>query len=91
MYTLKSDKSAYLRVRRGVTQGDIERIFRFPVCRDVFEGAIIKILPPPSGFCYALPGDDYAAIASREGVERERLEMYNGNQPVYPSKKIWLP
>ena len=91
MILLCLEKGKYLRVRRGVQKRDIERAFGFPVSAEVYEGAILPVLPAPSGFCYALPGDSYLSIAIRESVDVEELKKLNGFAPIYPTKKIWLP
>ena len=91
MFLLYLERSGFIRVRKGVKRCDIERTFCFPVNAEVYNGAVIPVLPEPKGYCYALPCDDYASIASREGVEEEELKKLNGNAPVYPTKKIWLP
>lgn len=91
MFTLILERGRYIRVRGNVRKCDIEREFCFPVNTEVFEGAIIPVLPEPQGYCYAQPCDSYASVAEREGVSEEELKKLNGGSPVYPSKKIWLP
>ena len=91
MITLYLERGNYIRVRSGVSKSDLERTFSFPVHGQVFAGAIIPVLPEPDGYCYALPSDSYSLIAEREGVDEERLKKLNGNSPLYPSKKVWLP
>lgn len=91
MFSLKLERGKYIRVRGGVDKSDIERVFAFPVNCKTFNGAIISVLPMPRGFCYALPYDTYGKIAKRERVNEERLALLNGNSPLYPTKKVWLP
>ena len=91
MITLCLEKGAYFRVRKGVDKRDIERVFDCPVHSEVYVGAIIALPPEPSGFCYALPAEDYSSIAIREGVDEEELKKLNGFSPLYPTKKVWLP
>lgn len=80
-----------MRVRRGVTKNMLESAFGCPVAGSVFEGAILPLLPPPAGFCYAQPWDSYESIAARENVAVEELKELNGEAPLYPTRKIWLP
>jgi len=91
MFTLLLERGRYLKVRSGVSKSDIERDFSFPVHDEIFTGAIILIAPRPKGYCYALPGDSYESIAKRQGADCEEIKRYNGNNPLYPSKKVWLP
>ena len=91
MFTLYLERGRYIRVRSGVTKRDIEREFSFPVHAEVFAGAVIAVLPEPNGYCYALPCDDYNAIAQREGVDEGELKKLNASSPIYPAKKVWLP
>ena len=91
MFTLYLERGSYIRVRGGVQKCDIEREFSFPVNAEVFEGAIITVLPEPQDYCFARPFESYASIAEREGVSEEELKKLNGNSPLYPSKKVWLP
>ena len=91
MILLCLERGAYLRVRKGVKKCDIEREFSFPVNAEVYAGAIIPVLPEPGGYCYAIAGDSYSTIAKREGADVEELKKLNGDAPLYPTKKIWLP
>ena len=91
MIALCLERGEYLRVRKGVRKSDIERAFAFPVNAEVYEGAIISVLPEPSGYCHALVGDSYFSVAQREGVDEKELKRLNGFSPIYPTKKIWLP
>ena len=91
MILLSLERGAYLRVRKGVDKHDIERAFNFPINCEVYEGAIIPVMRAPRGFCYALAGDSYCAIAKREGVDEEELKRLNGNCALYPTKKVWIP
>lgn len=91
MFLLELERGPYLRVRGGVKKSDIERAFAFPVNGEVYEGAVVCVLPPAGGFCIARPGDDYNAIAQREGVDCAELEKLNNGAPLYASKKVWLP
>ena len=91
MIALYLERGLYLRVRKGVQKRDIERAFAFPVNAEVYDGAVIPVLPEPSGYCYALVGDSYSSVAQREGISEEELKKLNGFSPIYPTKKIWLP
>ncbi len=90
MIMLFRERGAYIRVGRGVCAKDIERAFGFRAGA-TFSGAVIPLPKSSGGFCYAQVGDDYRTIAMRTGVDEREIEKLNGGEPVYPSKKIWLP
>ena len=80
MFTLILERGSYIRVRGNVKKCDIEREFSFSVNAEVFEGAIIAVLPQPQGYCYARPCDSYASIAEREGVGEEELKKLHSDE-----------
>lgn len=76
-------------MRRGMDGGEISRRFCCPVAEDVEEGQIVLIFGCRR--ISARVGDSYASIAAREGVREEDILRLNGDKPVYPSRRIWLP
>ncbi len=90
MFSLELARCGYLRVRKGVTAGDIEAAFCCPV-GEVCVGLIIKIPLKPLKIIRAEVGDDYKKIAAKHRIDEEELKKLNGNKPVYPTKKIYLP
>lgn len=89
MFTLKTERGKYLRVRRGVSQEDVIGQFSCPV-NGLFCGAILS-LGKPTRYCYARVGDSYEKIARREGVDEDKLRSLNGGAVIYPTLRIWLP
>lgn len=90
MLTLIIERGAYLRVRKGMDGESISSVFDCPVPDNVGEGQIISVR---SGCrkVYAAVGDSYATIARRTGCSEEEIARLNGQSPVYPTKKVWLP
>ena len=89
MFLLATERGKYLRVRKNVTANDVISTFSCPA-EQTFCGQIIAITPPKR-FVYALAGDTYALIASREGVREKSLRELNGNKALYPTARVWLP
>ena len=91
MFTLVTDRSKYFRVKRGQSAADIEKVFGIPVNGEVFSG---KIIPLNSGkfvrYCAAV-GDTYRTVALKFGVDEGLLKEVNGNAPVYPTRKLFVP
>lgn len=90
MFALKLARCGYLRVRKGVTAVEIEAAFCCPV-GEACSGQIIKIPSIPLKVIRAEVGDDYKKIAEKHCLDEEELKKLNGNKPVYPTKKIYLP
>lgn len=90
MFSLKLERGRYLRVRAGTEKCDVVSTFHCPVTGEIFCGAIIP-LGDEKRYCYALVGDTYAKIAAREGVGEAELKKLNGDRPVYPAARVWLP
>lgn len=85
---LKTEKSRFYRVKKGQTASLIEKTLNIPAgC--AFAGAIIPLRDFSQ---YTVqPFDTYASIAASLGIEEERLKEANGNRPLYPSRKIFIP
>ena len=90
MFTLVTDRSKYLRIRRNVAPCEVERLFKIPVCGETFAGRIIELTPPCEVYVVR-PAETYASISLKTGVEREELEKLNGFKPIYPSCKLFVP
>ena len=89
MFSLVTERSKYLRIRKNVTKEDVISAFSVPV-KEVFCGQIIP-LSAPARYCYALAVDTYRKIAEREKTDEETLRRLNDNVNVYPTLRIWLP
>lgn len=90
MLTLKNEKCRYLRVRKGMDGEVISSRLNCPVPQVLKEGQIIRIYHN-CRYVSARVGDSYGAIARREGVDEGQLLRLNGECPVYPTRRIWLP
>lgn len=91
MFTLETDKSKYFRVKRGQSAKEIERFFNLPVNGEVFGGRIIYLTDENFVSYTATVGDTYKTIALKFGADEEKLKNLNGNKPVYPTCKIFVP
>ena len=89
MFTLVSEKSKYVRVRRGVELTDLEKELKAPV-KEVFAGEIV-----PRGeemlLYVAKPLENYAVIARKFGVGESELKDANFARPVYPTCRLYVP
>lgn len=76
------------RVKRGQTKGEIEGELSTPV-NECFEGAVI---PVTRCLVHAVaPFETYGGIAAKYGVGEEELKSFNGNRPLYPSSRVFIP
>ena len=91
MFTLITDRSRYFKVKRGQSRKDIEGVLNTPVREEPFAGRIIKVEEEPIFAVTADVGDSYRTIAVNHGVPELYLKELNGNKPVYPTCKIFVP
>lgn len=91
MFTLVTDRSKYFRVKRGQSAGDIEKVLKTPVSGCVFEGRIIEVAEGNFTLYTARVGDTYRTVALKFGADEEKLKRANGNKPVYPTCKLFVP
>lgn len=76
------------RVKSGQTAQEVEYALGCPA-NSCFEGAVIAV--ERCSVHVAGPFESYKAIAARYGVEEEALKNFNGNRPIYPTCKIYIP
>ena len=85
---LQLETARFYRVKRGQTARQIEKVLNIPA-NCCFEGAIIvveKCTP------YVVqPFETYASIAKKFRTEEAALKKFNGNRPLYPACKIFIP
>ena len=91
MFTLVTDRSKYFRVKRGQSAGEIEKVLKTPVNGSVFEGRIIEVGDKNLTAYTAQVGDTYRTVALKFGTDEEKLKKANGNKPVYPTCKLFVP
>ncbi len=91
MFTLVTDRNKYFRVKRGQCARDIESHFGVPVLGGAFAGRIIEVGDKTYSRYTADVGDTYRTVALKFGVDEKLLEEANGNAPVYPTKKLFVP
>ncbi len=91
MFTLVTDRSKYFRVKRGQCAKEIENVFDFPVNGRAFAGAIVVIGEKNLVRYTAKVGDTYRTVALKFGTDEDRLKSINGNKPVYPTCKLFVP
>ena len=90
MFSLVTERGKYLRIRGEVKESEVISALGCPFSGDLFQGAVIKILPPKR-CVYATVGDTYAKIAARERVDEAQLKSLNGDKTLYPTMRVWLP
>lgn len=91
MFTLVLERSGFVRVRRGVTAAEVEKTFSCPVAGALRAGSLVKITPYPlKEYCVGV-GETYSSVASKAGIDAERLKKINGGRALYPTVKIYLP
>ena len=91
MFTLITDKSRYFKIKRGQSAREIEEILNTPVRGKVFAGRIIRV--PSERLCQVTAGvgDSYKTLALKYGVPESKLREINGEKPVYPTCRIFVP
>ena len=88
MQKLILDRRQYYRVKRGQSAREIEKTLECPA-NDCFSGAIIST---ENCTLYTVqPFETYASIASKYSLNGEKLKEFNGNRPLYPSCRIFIP
>ncbi len=91
MFTLVLERSSYVRLRRGVSAADVEKTFSCPVAGDLRAGSVVKITPYPlKPYCVGV-GETYSSVASKAGIDAEKLKKINGGRALYPTVRIYLP
>lgn len=90
MFTLVTDRNKYFRVKRGQRPKELEDAFGVPVPDGVFAGMIIVASGDYVRYT-AEVGDTYRTVALRFGADEELLRQTNGNKPVYPTCKLFVP
>ena len=91
MFTLITDRSRYFKIKRGQSSGEIEEVLNTPVCGKPFVGRIIRVADERLFKVTADVGDTYRTIAVKYGADETHLKEINGNKPVYPTCKIFVP
>lgn len=91
MFTLVTDRSKFYRVKRGQSARDIENLFEIPVKFPAFSGMILELGDLYYTRYIADVGDTYNTIAEKFNVNPALLEEVNGEKPVYPTRKIFVP
>ena len=82
------EKSTYYRVKRGQTETEVENTLETPASA-CYPGAVIVI---EDCFRHTVrPFESYQSIAKKYGVDEEELTKLNGNRPLYPTRKIFVP
>lgn len=89
MFQLVTERGRYLRIRANVNKNDVTDVFSIPA-DGLFCGKILEMTSPKT-VCRARIGDTYESIAHAYGVSVEELKKLNSDQPVYPTKVIWIP
>lgn len=88
MQMLQLEKSKFYRVKKGQTAKQIENALSIPA-NCCFDGAIIAL--ENCAEHVVQPFENYSTIATKTGVQEDVLKNFNGNRPLYPSCKIFIP
>ena len=88
MQMLQLDRSRFYRVKKGQTSKQIEKVLFVPA-NCCFEGAVISVENCKE---YVVqPFETYSTIGAKFGIKVDMLKNFNGNRPLYPSCKIFIP
>ncbi len=79
-----------MRIKRGMDEESVKKFIAAPYRGEIYEGGIIRVLSA-GGAYVAKVGDSYASVARRFSCDEAALRELNGNSPIYPTKKLWLP
>lgn len=85
---LQLDKSKFYRVKSGQTVREVEKVLGVPL-NNCYEGAIIELTD--CSMHTVQPFETYASIAHKYGIEEQLLKEFNGERPLYPTCKIFIP
>ena len=85
---LQLDRGKFYRIKNGQTLREVEKVFCIPV-NECFGGAVIEI--SDCKIHTVKPFETYAVIAQSYETEEESLKNFNGNRPLYPTCKIFIP
>ena len=88
MQMLQLDRSKFYRVKRGQTAKQIEKVLSVPA-NSCFDGAVI-VVENCSEYSVQ-PFETYSSVAAKLRVQEDILKNFNGNRPLYPSCKIYIP
>ena len=82
------DRRQFYRVKRGQTAREVEKTLAHPA-NDCFSGAVIA---KESCNPYTVqPFETYSSIAAKYSLDGEELKKFNGDRPLYPSCRIFIP
>ena len=88
MQELVLDKSLFYRVKRGQTAREVEKVLSIPA-NGCIPGAIIATA---NCIPYVVqPFETYSSIAGKYSLDCEKLKKFNGERPIYPTCKIFIP
>lgn len=90
MFTLVTDRNKYFRVKRGQSAAELEAALNVPVQGEAFAGRIVEVSDGYVRYT-AEVGDTYRTVALKFGADEELLKKTNGNKPVYPTCKLFVP
>lgn len=91
MFTLVLNKSRFYKIKSGQSADLVQNTFNTPISGEIFAGKIIP-LPECAFKLYKITvGESYKSVAEKFGTDENLLKKINGNQPLYPTKKIFLP
>ncbi len=90
MFTLVNENSKYFRVKRGQTAKEVEAALCLPVPCGVYAGEIISA-DAEYKVHSAKPFENLKTIAELYNVAEAELIKINGEKPVYPTRRIYVP
>lgn len=90
MFTLVTDRNKYFRVKRGQSREEVENVLGVPVKDNAFAGMIVATEGDYVRYT-AEVGDTYRTVALKFGADEAILRQTNGDKPVYPTCKLFVP
>lgn len=78
----------FYRVKSGQQREEIEQTLSVPA-GSVFAGAVIEVCK--CDVHVAAPFETYKTIAEKYGKDEEEIKNFNGERPLYPSRRIFIP
>lgn len=73
-----------------MSAAELEAELSFPVFGEVFAGRIIEVREKMAIYTVK-PADSFLSVSKKTGIAVEELVKINGDKPLYPSCKLFVP
>ncbi len=88
-YELVLERGRFYRIKSGQMREELIKTLNYPV-GEVYGGKIISLSEKYEEYV-ADVGESYLSIAQKFSIDSESLISLNGNTPVYPTARIFIP